>query len=160
MASNPKEWPNPPSAGDAGFAPLFAVGRSWPGAPDSGTLPRSHHESSHPAPFDCTPGLRSVPGGFAQRVHAASGSGAWVGSRVWEDGFGDWKRDRLRHTTCGVKCLRGHTTNSAFSGVSGSKDFKRQRLVAFVRFGAGMRRGPGKTLYPPENPGLAVRDRN
>lgn len=64
-------------------------------------------------------------------------AGAWVGSRVWEDGFGNWKQGGLRHTTCGVKCRCGHTANSAFSGVSGFKGFKRQRLVAFVRFGEG-----------------------
>ena len=37
-----------------------------------------------------------------KRVRAAV-AGAWVGSRVWEDGFGNWKRGWLRHTTCGVK---------------------------------------------------------
>jgi hypothetical protein len=48
----------------------------------------------------------------------------WASPRVWEGGFGNWKRGRLRHTTCRVKRHGGHTSNSAFSGVSGFKGFK------------------------------------
>jgi len=70
------------------------------------------------------------------RVRAAV-AGVWIGSRVWEDGFGNWKRGRLRHTTCRVKRRGGHTSNSAFSGVSGVKGFKLQRLGTFV--GGGFR---------------------
>ncbi len=122
-------------------------------------VPRWHHESSHPAPFDRTLGLGAVPGSTAQRVYAAV-AGAWGGNRVCGGGFGNWKRGRLRYTTCGVKCRCGYTTNSAFSGVSGFKGLKRQRLVAFVGFGAGKPKGPGKTMCRPENPRLAVRDRD
>ena len=56
-----------------------------------------------------------------RRVRAAA-AGAWVGSRVWEDGFGNWKRGRLRHTTCRAKRLCGHTSNSVISAVSGVTD--------------------------------------
>src|ERR1017187_8561793 len=77
--------------------------------------------------------------------------GAWVGNRVWQDGFGNWKRGRLRHTTCGVERRGGHTSNSVISGVSGVKGFRLQRLGTSVGFpGAGMRMGPGKTMQPPE----------
>jgi hypothetical protein len=98
-------------------------------------------------------------GALPRRVPLAV-AGAWVGNRVWEDGFGNWKRGRLRHTTCRVNCLCGHTSNSVFSGVSGVRGFKLQRLGTFVGFGAGMRKGPGKTMYRPENPRLAVRGRD
>jgi hypothetical protein len=54
---------------------------------------------------------------------------------------------RLRHTTCRVNRRYSNTSNSVSSGVSGVKGFKLQRLGTFVGFGAGMRRGPGKTLY-------------
>src|ERR1035441_4146850 len=62
-------------------------------------------------------------------------------------GFGNWKRGRLWHTTCRVNRRCGNTSNSGSSGVSGVKAFKLPRLGAFVGFGAGMRRGPGKTMY-------------
>ena len=79
-------------------------------------------------------------GALPRRIRAAM-AGALVGNRVWEDGFGNWKRGRLRHTTCRVKRRSGHTSNSAFSGVSGARGFKLQRLGACVGFGAGMRTG-------------------
>ena len=78
-----------------------------------------------------------------RRVRAGV-AGAWVGNRVWEDGFGNWKRDRLRHTTCWAKRCCGHTSNSVISGVSGVKGFKLQRLGTCVGFGAGMRKGTGE----------------
>ena len=72
-------------------------------------------------------------GALPRRVQAVV-AGAWVGNRVWEDGFGNWERSRLRHTTCRVKRRGGYTSNSAFSGVSGFKGFKPQRLGTFVGF--------------------------
>src|ERR1035441_4466561 len=87
-------------------------------------------------------------GALPRRVRAAV-AGAWVGNRVWEDGFGNWKRGWLRHTTCWVKRRCGHTSNSVISGVSGFKGFKLQRLGTFVGFEAGMRKGPGKTRGNP-----------
>ena len=83
-------------------------------------------------------------GALPRRVRAAV-AGAWVGNRVWEDGFGNWKRGWLRHTTCGVKRRGGHTSNSVISGVSGFKGFKLQRLGTFVGFGGkGCERGRGR----------------
>jgi hypothetical protein len=78
-----------------------------------------------------------------RRVRAAV-AGARVGSRVWEDGFGNWKRGRLRHTTCRAKRRCGHTSNSVISGVSGVKGFKLQRLGTFVGFGGRDAKGAGE----------------
>ncbi len=95
----------------------------------------------HRLPVPRGQGLSRGP--LPRRVRAAV-AGAWVGNRVWEDGFGNWKRVRLRHTTCRVKRRCGHTSNSAFSGVSGVKGFKLQRLGTFVGFGQGCERGRGR----------------
>jgi hypothetical protein len=70
--------------------------------------------------------------------------GAWVGNRVWKDGFGNWKRGRLRHTTCRVERRGGHTSNSVISGVSGDKGFRLQRLGTSVGFGQGCEWDPGR----------------
>ena len=74
-------------------------------------------------------------------------------------GFGNWKRGRLWHTTCRANRRCGNTSNSVSSGVSGVKGFKLQRLDAFVGFGAGMRRGPGKTMYRFGQPARSTRRR-
>ena len=82
-------------------------------------------------------------GALPRRVQAAV-AGAWVGHRVWEDGFGNWKRSRLRHTTCRVERRGGHTSNSVISGVSSFKGFKLQRLGTFVGFRARDAKGAGE----------------
>jgi len=81
------------------------------------------------------PEAKVCPGALPRRVRAAV-AGAWAGNRVWEGGFGNWKQGTLRYTTCGAKRLGGPTTNSAFSGDSGVKGFKLQRLATHLGFGA------------------------
>ena len=82
---------------------------------------------------DCLGGSY-VPVGIAQ-TDPGGAAGTWVGNRVWEARFGNWKRGRLQHTTCGVKRRSGHTSNSAFPGASGVNGFKLQRLGAYLGFG-------------------------
>jgi hypothetical protein len=142
-------WPNERSGVDAGSALCLHIGRPRAAAPDHGRWPCRTMKAFIQHRLPVPRGQCLSRGALPRRVRAAV-AGAWVGNRDWEDGFGNWKRGPLRHTTCRAKRRCGHTSNSAFSGVSGVKGFKLQRLGTFVGFGVGMRRGPGKSMYSPE----------
>jgi hypothetical protein len=106
-------------------------------------------QSSIPQPSTLNPqqrreeaeSLRLQFGTSKRRRHVKTASQAGL-----VGGFGHWKPGWPRHTTYRANAAREPTSNSAFSGTSGFKGSRLQRLPSAMGFGPRMQIGPGKAV--------------
>jgi hypothetical protein len=129
----------------------------WTWRPAFPPFPRSHREnqlglefvdpSARPSGYWCELSNHLITGSKISNRVRTRRRVAWR-AKASQPGlmgdFGHWKPGWPGHTTCRGRGRQETTSNSAFSGASGFKGFRLQRLRSAVGFGPRMQIGPGK----------------